>query len=779
MATKYPRFGIDLGTTNSSIGVWSASGFEVFQNRDRMNATPSAVYSRTRDQLLVGRKALEFMERDPESGIEEFKRSMGNQEDLLFLKSGEGMNATQLSAEVLRSMVQDVHQARGMQVTSAVITVPSAFGVLQCQATVEAAKLAGIQNTVLLQEPVAAAIAYGIRPGVQDENWLVFDLGGGTFDVAVVTTKGRQLSVLSHAGDRYLGGKDVDKALVRNVILPAIEKHFSLSGLESDTYAYRTLFQRLSTLAEEAKIALTNVNSYALSVFGIGDDTEGNSIELDIEITREDLEDCLEDAVDRCIELSRKAIAEARLDAKQVKKVLLVGGATQIPYIRKTITEKLGIDLDTNKDPILAVVEGAAYYAATQESIPVSSDYAESDATVEVEMVADVQPGASSGSMEGLVEPSGQVSHARLELQGSEWACKWVPVVDGRFAIPIEVDPNKPIQIFTLTLKDSNGLEFSPASNEMVVQARISVGQPTLQHSIWLEVNQGGEPTFDLVFEKGCLLPAESTDHQYRAAFTIYGNSDEGFLPIKLWEGERPHVDTLTFVGTLKLNPTSPIIKGSEIQLGIKIDASRILSIMAFLLHSGEVIPLELTLPDLMAVRKRQLLVQERIWLDRKVVSTIRDNVTVVSNDDLFDRCQQLENELVDLDVQLSRSMGEADEVDSIVDRQKSVKASILTFLEELDRREGGSPGTKSQGTKSISIERIKRIEQEIVQVLPDVQDPVAVDEMQSLLGEVRQLEQKLPREQERIVEYAERHLTRVRAQKIEYWITYFCYLSH
>ncbi len=88
MATKYPRFGIDLGTTNSSIGVWSASGFEVFQNRDRMNATPSAVYSRTRDQLLVGRKALEFMERDPESGIEEFKRSMGNQEDLLFRESG-------------------------------------------------------------------------------------------------------------------------------------------------------------------------------------------------------------------------------------------------------------------------------------------------------------------------------------------------------------------------------------------------------------------------------------------------------------------------------------------------------------------------------------------------------------------------------------------------------------------------------------------------------------------------------------------------------------------
>lgn len=239
-----------------------------------------------------------------------------------------------------------------------------------------------------------------------------------------------------------------------------------------------------------------------------------------------------------------------------------------------------------------------------------------------------------------------------------------------------------------------------------------------------------------------------------------------------------PQADTLDFIGALKLTSTSAILKGTEVQLSVKIDASRVLSIMAYLVRSGEVVPLELTLPDTMAVRKRQLLVQERIWHNRRTLNELSENITVVSNDALYDQCQQIENELVELDLQLSMSMCEPDEIDRIIDREKKVKESIITLTQKVWSINESSFESKGQDSQRIEAQRKNRVEQEIEQTLPDIQDSEEAEAIERLRQEVTQLEQKLPREQKRLIDYAERRIARIRAQKLDYWIPYFDYLK-
>ena len=229
--TKTIDYGIDLGTTNSCIARSESSGVRVFQNNDQMNVTPSAVHILKTGRMIVGRRGYSALLTDPENVAVEFKRWMGQKDRKRFPAAHRELSAEELSGEVLKSLKEDVRRQSGAEVTAAVITVPAAFGALQCEATARAAALAGLDEAPLLQEPIAAAIAYGARPGAADQRWLVFDLGGGTLDIAVVSTRDGRLNILEHRGDNLLGGKDIDRSIVEHLLLPAIEETYDVSSV--------------------------------------------------------------------------------------------------------------------------------------------------------------------------------------------------------------------------------------------------------------------------------------------------------------------------------------------------------------------------------------------------------------------------------------------------------------------------------------------------------------------------------------------------------------------
>src|SRR5882724_10792185 len=226
--SKTIDYGIDLGTTNSCIARWDEGSVRVFQNNDQMNVTPSAVHILKTGRVIVGRRGYSAILTDPDNVAIEFKRWMGQKDRKRFPAAKREISAEELSAEVLKSLREDVRRQTGADVTTAVITVPAAFGALQCEATARAAELAGLQEAPLLQEPIAAAIGYGAHPGSANQRWLVFDLGGGTLDIAVVSTREGRLNVLEHRGNNLLGGKDIDRAIVDHVLLPALESTYDL-----------------------------------------------------------------------------------------------------------------------------------------------------------------------------------------------------------------------------------------------------------------------------------------------------------------------------------------------------------------------------------------------------------------------------------------------------------------------------------------------------------------------------------------------------------------------
>lgn len=212
---RFYDYGIDLGTTNSCVARTTLSDVVIFQNIDNMNVTPSAVHIDKRSHMFVGRKAYDKLISEPENTAVEFKRFMGIKHTDKFVSANKKMTPVELSAEIIKSLREDVARQTGAPLNDAIITVPASFNTRQCDATTKAGELAGLKNIILLQEPIAAAIAYGAKPKSKNQFWMVFDFGGGTLDIAIVSTYDNKLTVINHEGDNRIGGKNIDTLILR------------------------------------------------------------------------------------------------------------------------------------------------------------------------------------------------------------------------------------------------------------------------------------------------------------------------------------------------------------------------------------------------------------------------------------------------------------------------------------------------------------------------------------------------------------------------------------
>ena len=342
--------GIDLGTTNSTIAVLEGGEPEIIPNAEGSRLTPSVVAFTKEGERIVGQVAKRQAITNPERTITSIKREMGTSYKVNI--DGKSYTPQEISAMILQKLKADAESYLGEKVEKAVITVPAYFTDSQRQATKDAGRIAGLEVLRIINEPTAAALAYGLDKG-EDQTILVYDLGGGTFDVSILELGDGVFEVKATSGNNRLGGDDFDERII-NYLVSEFKKETGVD-LSKDPIA----MQRLKDAAEKAKIELSTVTSTNINLPFITATADGPK-HLDITLTRAKFEDLIEDLVDKTLGPVRQALSDAGLEAKSIDKVILVGGSTRVPLVQKVLKDLLGKEPHKAVNPDEVVALGAA-----------------------------------------------------------------------------------------------------------------------------------------------------------------------------------------------------------------------------------------------------------------------------------------------------------------------------------------------------------------------------------------------------------------------------------
>ena len=602
MSTQNIQIGIDLGTTNSEIAINNKGNIEIVKNIFNDEYTPSVFGIGKSKNKVVGKVAYEKLYKDtsPEEYLNnkgEVKRLMGTEDKINFPRLDQEMTPEQISSEILISLKEDISRKYSdIETTAAVITVPAYFSVLQKEATKRAGNLAGFKHVVLLQEPIAAAIAYGFM-NAANENWLVYDLGGGTFDVALISSNDGSLSVLGHNGDNFLGGKNFDFEIVDKVIVPKILEKYSLTDFNRGNKKYGSVFAQLKYKAETAKIYLTQQEDTIIEIENITDDN-GNEIYLNIPFSRKEFELLIKPFIDKSIELSQDTIKEAGVKHSSVSKIVLVGGPTVIPYIKQRLESDLKIEVDTSSDPLTVVARGACIFGISQkipkELLEEKSeiDHSINKIRLNYETLTSETEETITGIIENLKNAEEEYS-IQIQGDGGFFSGTKQKVKNGKFSETVSLEKNK-TSLFWVYLFDSQGNPMPTDPDSFSITHGLSVSGAPIPHSLGVGVATraytGGKTTslveqFDVYFEKNSILPLKGTK-TYKTIRKLSKGDKDNALPIKVREGESLNPDQNGFVCDLKLtgeNIPYDLPEGTEIEVTIAINESGEVSVEAFI----------------------------------------------------------------------------------------------------------------------------------------------------------------------------------------------------
>lgn len=344
--------GIDLGTTNSCVAVMEGGEAVVIPNSEGNRTTPSVVGINNSGERLVGQVAKRQAITNPDNTVSSIKRHMGT--DYKAGLGGKQYSPQEVSAMILQKLKADAEAYIGETVTQAVITVPAYFSDSQRQATKDAGKIAGLDVLRIINEPTAAALAYGVDKDNTDQKILVFDLGGGTFDVSLMEIGDGIFEVLATSGNNHLGGDDFDK----KIIDWAIAEFKGQTGI--DLSADKTAMQRLKEAAEKAKMELSTVTTSNINLPFITMDGNGQPQHLDLTLSRAKFDELTADLVEKTMIPSRQALQDAGLGTGEIDKVILVGGSTRIPAVQDAVKKLTGKEPFKGINPDECVAIGAA-----------------------------------------------------------------------------------------------------------------------------------------------------------------------------------------------------------------------------------------------------------------------------------------------------------------------------------------------------------------------------------------------------------------------------------
>lgn len=597
--TKMINYGIDLGTTNSLIAKFNQGTVEVYKNPNGFKETLPSVVGFRNDRILVGDPARAFSEKDPLGVASQFKRKMGTTETIKIQSVGT-KSPIELSAYVLKELKNFVQT--GEQVDSAVITIPASFDTVQSNATKEAGIKAGFKNVILLQEPIAASLAFANKEKDLDlinSQWIVYDLGGGTFDVAVVRIVEGELTVIDHEGDNYLGGADFDALIVEKILVPEILKLGTftdlLSEMKSSGGKYNRQWHGLLRHAESAKIELSakSFTEIDLGLVSLKDDN-GNSIDTLINITRDEFESLIKPSIDTTIDMMKRILTRNSMQPSDLKFVLMVGGGTYVPFVRKRIEALMEIPTRTTIDPTNAIAIGAAYFAATKIDEAGKDENSENTGSK-----ANIKVRASyNRNSQDLEEPftaklEGNITGLFYRIVSQDKSFdSGLRSVSSRIIEDLPLRKNE-YNIFHFHILDgSNNIVATDFKVIEISQGRYNVAGQLVPEDISLVVDDVTKQDTRLlrVFPKNGILPMKSKMTREVAKTVSKGSSDGIRIMVVEGPSER-HSSTNKPIGVLSITGNEinkDLIKGTEIDLTFELSDSRDLVVSAYVNGTGQ-----------------------------------------------------------------------------------------------------------------------------------------------------------------------------------------------
>jgi molecular chaperone DnaK len=567
MTTRPLYVGIDLGTTNSTVAVFDGEEITLIRNNQGSVLTPSVVRIDARGNVTVGARARRFLDTDPANTRSEFKRLMGTTHQLEFPASGTLRRPEELSAEVLKSLRQDVADQLGVAPERAVVSVPALFELHQTAAASNAAMRAGFERVELIQEPVASAIAAGWTQGGSSGPWLVYDLGGGTFDVSLLETREGLLRVVGHDGDNFLGGRDLDRALM-DLALAKLAADGVVIDRANPQHA-RALRQ-LRLAAEEAKIELTRSSEAPIFIAGL--DVDGLVVDVDLTVTRPDYEAAIGPLIDRSLAICASLLAANGLGDGALERVVLVGGPTVTPLLRERVRAVLGADFGEGLDPMTLVAQGAALFAGTValDGRPAAKAPPSTGPKVWLQfpaMTSDLTPFVVGK----LLESSNTIKQIRISRSDGEWQSEPTPCeADGTFAVMVRLKARQNTSFEVQGLDGSgHAVTLQPAS--FSITHGITLGDPPLSRSVGVAL---ADNRVQVYFNRGSPLPIRRT-FVLHTVETVHPGTDGHVLKVPIVQGEFAWAHLCRLVGTLEIPSTelsAPLPVGSEVELMLELD---------------------------------------------------------------------------------------------------------------------------------------------------------------------------------------------------------------
>jgi len=316
--------------------------------------------------MTIGTRAQAQAELSPDNVAQGFKRLMGTSSTIDLEGANKSLTPEEASSEVIRQLLRQVEAETGTdEFAGAIITIPAAFDQMQSEATIRAAHAAGLSKVGLLQEPVAAAMAALEGATRRDGQFLIYDLGGGTFDLALVEASGGAVNVIAHEGIKMLGGRDFDRTIIDSVVRPWLAGKFKLPDNPSRDSRFKRLFAVVRMKAEVAKIELSTRETaviYLSEDDARAQDLDGNDVYVEVEISRFQYEELIKDRILETVEISRKMLRENGLSNDDIDRIVFIGGPSKTPVIRDLVSRELGIPADHKTDPMTAVARGAAIF---------------------------------------------------------------------------------------------------------------------------------------------------------------------------------------------------------------------------------------------------------------------------------------------------------------------------------------------------------------------------------------------------------------------------------
>ncbi len=556
--------GIDLGTTNSAICSYDGSETRIWKSPEQNDVTPSVIYIDRRGNKYVGQRAYDSAPHSPDNAAMLFKRLMGTSTPIQLSAIGLTKSPEECSAEVLKVLFGYLpEEIRNDSDTGTVITVPAAFNQMQKDATMQAASMAGIGKVAIMQEPVAAVMSV-MRARNADGMFLIYDLGGGTLDIAIAESLNGRVNLLAHGGIAMCGGRDFDRVLVDNVVRPWLIENFDLPEDFSVNPTFKSLTRLAIWATERAKIELSAREEAIISLSETEariKDLDGNEIYLDIPLQRDIYDRLIAERVSQSIDAARETLSKAGLTPHDLERIVFVGGPTNYKPLRDKVAFELGIPGSTDVNPMTAVAEGASLFAESIDwssqsrsrkntrgqissggGLALSFNYIARTPDVKAKIAVQLAGQAASGS------------EFQIDSVDTGWTSGRLPLKHG---VTIDVTLTKTgDNTFKVFVFDSVGGPIALEQDKIVItRTAATVDAIPASHSVGIEVLEklGGRPVLDYLIRSGDSLPKKGKK-VFKAAESLKAGAS-GSLNLKLWEGEieEPITDNRP-IGVLKIS---------------------------------------------------------------------------------------------------------------------------------------------------------------------------------------------------------------------------------